>query len=54
MITDDFKPVLMEVNHSPSLATDTPLDTRIKRGAVTDCLSMLGIRSNEAVSEYIA
>ena len=49
MITEGLKPILMEVNHSPNLTTGSPLDERIKHGAVSDCLRMLGIRSNEAV-----
>ena len=49
MITDTFEPVLMEVNHSPNLTTGSPLDLRIKTGAVSHCLRMLGVRSDEAV-----
>jgi len=30
-LTDKLKPLLLEVNHAPSFATDSPLDYEIKR-----------------------
>jgi len=39
----DYKltPYLLEINQSPSFATDSPLDYRIKRGLIVDTLKTL-------------
>jgi hypothetical protein len=34
----------MEVNLSPSLATDTPLDLKIKTGLIIDTFNIIGIK----------
>ena len=34
----------MEVNISPSLATDAPLDAKIKSSLITDTFNLIGIR----------
>ena len=34
----------MEVNLSPSLATDSPLDVKIKTGLIVDAFNLVGIR----------
>lgn len=45
VIIDSFlKPWLLEVNLSPSLATDSPLDLLIKGNLVADTLNLVGIR----------
>lgn len=41
LIDSAFKPYLLEVNCSPSFATDTPLDYKIKKNVIADALSML-------------
>jgi hypothetical protein len=38
------RPWLMEVNLSPSLATDSPLDVKIKTGLLLDTFNLVGIR----------
>lgn len=38
-----LKPWLLEVNHSPSFTTDTPLDRNIKERVILDAISLLGI-----------
>ena len=38
-----LKPFLLEVNHSPSFTTDTPLDKGIKRRVICDTLTLLNI-----------
>ena len=43
MLTSDFKPMLLEVNHAPSFATDSPLDYDIKKALFTDMFRMLGL-----------
>ena len=41
MIDSKFKPWLIEVNQSPSFATDSPLDYKCKKAVLTDTFSML-------------
>ena len=43
MIDSNNKPWLLEVNHTPSFATDTPLDSLIKKNAVRDTLKLMNI-----------
>lgn len=44
LIDSDLKPWVLEVNLSPSLATDSPLDMKIKTSLITDTLNMCGVR----------
>jgi tubulin polyglutamylase TTLL6/13 len=39
----DSKPWLLEVNHTPSFTTDTPLDLRIKKNLIADTIRLLGL-----------
>ena len=41
MIDKKFKPWLIEVNQSPSFATDSPLDYKTKKAVLTDTFRML-------------
>ena len=43
IIDSDLKPWLLEVNHSPSLMTDSPLDYSIKKNMVRDTIHLLGL-----------
>jgi tubulin polyglutamylase TTLL6/13 len=43
LINQDFNPVLLEVNHTPSLITDTPLDHFIKRSLIKDTFRLLNV-----------
>ena len=43
MIDDELNPWLLEVNLSPSLACDTPLDHRIKSHLVADLFNLAGV-----------
>lgn len=49
MINEMLQPVVIEVNHTPSFATDTPLDYRIKFNLIKDALVLLNL--NEATKE---
>lgn len=40
---DAFQPWLIEVNLSPSLGCDSPLDQRIKGNLIADLLTLIGI-----------
>jgi len=44
LIDSDLKPWVLEVNLSPSLATDAPLDMKIKANLITDTLNLCGVR----------
>jgi hypothetical protein len=39
----DLRPWVLEVNLDPSLATDAPLDLRVKGAVLTDLLNLLGV-----------
>ena len=43
MLDSQLHPWLIEVNSSPSLATDAPLDKKIKYAMVTDMFNMIGV-----------
>lgn len=45
MILDDLKPIVIEVNHTPSFETSTPLDYMIKKNLITDTLKLMRITS---------
>ncbi len=41
MIDNKLKPYLLEVNQSPSFATDSPLDYKVKKNVVVDAFKLL-------------
>lgn len=43
ILDSNLKPILLEVNHAPSFATDSPLDYEIKRSLFVDMFGMLGL-----------
>ncbi len=43
MIDQALKPWILEVNHTPSFTTDTPLDSVIKKKAIKDALKLMNI-----------
>ena len=47
LIDEKFKPWLLEVNLSPSLSTDTPLDFKIKSGLLSDLFNLVGFQTSE-------
>lgn len=42
LCAETLQPVLMEVNHSPSLFCETPFDARLKKTILTDVFHLLG------------
>lgn len=48
-----LKAHLLEVNHTPSFTTDTPLDSAIKKAVIGDALRMLGLNKGNR-AEYLA
>lgn len=43
MIDKYFKPWLIEVNQSPSFATDSPLDYEVKKAVLRDAFRLLNV-----------
>jgi hypothetical protein len=44
LIDSDLRPWLVEVNISPSLVTDSPLDLHIKSKLIADTFNLIGIK----------
>lgn len=51
LIDSDLKPWLVEINLSPSLAVESPLDMQIKSNLIADTLSMVGIKRFDRKAE---
>jgi tubulin polyglutamylase TTLL6/13 len=43
ILNSDLKPMLLEVNHAPSFATDSPLDYEVKKKLFIDMFNLLGM-----------
>jgi len=43
MVDTDLKPYLLEINHTPSFSTETPLDSLLKVNLIRDTLRLLNI-----------
>ncbi|KAK2826139.1 hypothetical protein Q5P01_020353 [Channa striata] len=50
LIDSNLKPWLLEVNLSPSLACDSPLDLKIKASVIADMLSLVGFVCQDPLS----
>jgi tubulin polyglutamylase TTLL5 len=44
LLTSAYRPWILEVNLSPSLAFDSPLDYHIKANLICDALNLVGVR----------
>ena len=49
LLDRNLKPYLLEVNHTPSFTTDTPLDKVIKKGLIRDALLLLNVSGKNKV-----
>jgi tubulin polyglutamylase TTLL6/13 len=47
MILDDHSPIVIEVNHTPSFETATPLDYMIKKNLIKDTLKLMRINAKQ-------
>ena len=47
IIDHKLKPWLLEVNHTPSFTTDTPLDRNIKENLIKDTIHLLNLNTND-------
>ncbi|OMJ78088.1 hypothetical protein SteCoe_22198 [Stentor coeruleus] len=52
IIDSNLNPVLLEVNHSPSFSTDSPLDWKIKHRLIRESLMLLGSRVRDRKNYY--
>lgn len=50
LVDAELKPWLLEVNLSPSLGCDTPLDSRLKSAMLSDLLTLVGIPAVDPVT----
>jgi Tubulin-tyrosine ligase family len=53
LVDSDLKPWLLEVNLSPSLATDSPLDLTIKSTLMSDVFNLVGIKRFDRKKESL-
>lgn len=53
LIDSDLKPWLLEVNLSPSLACDSPLDMAIKSNLVCDAFNVMGVKRFDRKKESL-
>jgi len=53
LIDSDLKPWLIEVNLSPSLACESPLDMTIKSNLISDTLNLIGIKKFDRKKESL-
>lgn len=51
LLDKNLKPWLLEVNHSPSLKTDTPLDKVIKEHLILDTLNIVNVKNKNNVQK---
>lgn len=53
LLDSDLKPWLLEINLSPSLACESPLDTQIKTKLISDTFNLVGIKKFDRKKESI-
>ena len=53
LLDSDLKPWLVEINLSPALATDSPLDLKIKGNLLTDVFNLAGLKRFDRKKESI-
>jgi hypothetical protein len=53
LIDSDLKPWLLEVNLSPSMAADSPLDFNIKSNLVVDAFNLAGMKKFDRKKESL-
>ena len=51
LLDQNLNPWLLEVNLSPSLAFDSPLDLKIKANLVKDTLNLIGVRKPPSMNQ---
>lgn len=46
LVTSECKPLLLEVNHTPSFSTGSPLDTQVKSNCIADSLRLMRVSTD--------
>ena len=52
LINHKLKPLLLEVNHTPSFSIDTPFDAKVKSNLLTDTIILLHMDSMKRINYY--
>lgn len=52
MLKNNAEPILLEVNHTPSFTTDTPLDFKIKKALIKDTLKIMNVNVAKKTELY--
>lgn len=56
ILDSNLKPILLEVNHAPSFATDSPLDYDVKKKLFVDMFRLIGLtverKKAKLISQY--
>ncbi len=52
MLKNNAEPILLEVNHTPSFTTDTPLDFKIKKALIKDTLKIMNVNLAKKTELY--
>lgn len=52
LLDQNLKPWLLEVNHSPSFNTDSPLDEKVKKKVISDVFGVLAVSQRERRRYY--
>ena len=47
MLLDTGEPILLEVNHQPSLIGDSPFDLAVKKSLIMDIVNLLNLDEKE-------
>lgn len=47
MLLESGEPILIEINHQPSLVTDSPFDLTLKKCLLTDTINLLAIEEQD-------
>ncbi len=53
LLDSDLKPWLVEVNLSPSMATESPIDIAIKTNLLNDTFNMIGVKKFDRKKESL-
>ncbi|OMJ76038.1 hypothetical protein SteCoe_23175 [Stentor coeruleus] len=53
ILDKNLKPWVLEVNHSPSFSTDSPLDWKVKKKIIKDSLELLGVMAKNRKKYFL-
>lgn len=53
IVDNELKPSILEVNYTPSFATDTPLDKTIKENLIKESITLMNITQKVNLFNYL-